>query len=182
MRKSPLHVVGMLGIGDNLHQRAVVIELLKSHEVWLETCHVWIYRDLLDDGDLHLMLRPTSLRMQAQNIRHEQALHPGVYENRPPRGTRQVRVWYRKMEIDRAGSLLACMFLSAGLPTPEQPDFRIRVRPEWRTARVSRIVEQARDSGKPLMVYRPVVLRLEWNSSLRNPDPAAYEQLLVSVR
>ena len=182
MRKPPLHVVGMFGIGDNLHQRAVVIELLQTHEVWLETCHVWVYRDLLDEGDLHLMLRPTSLRMQAQNLKREQALHPGVYENRPPRDARQTRVWYRKAEIDRTGSLLGAMFLAAGLPTPERPDFSVQIRPEWRTARVSRIVAQMRDSGKPLMVYRPLVLSREWDSRLRNPDPVAYEGLFRSVR
>lgn len=182
MSKPPLHVVGMFGIGDNLHQRAVIVELLKHYEVWLDTCHVWIYQDLLPRGDLHLMLRPTSLWMHVQNIAHEQALHPGVYANKPPPNTRQVRIWYLKKEIDQTGTMLGAMFLAAGLPTPEYPDFRVAIRPEWRTERVARLASEARKSGRPLMVYRPIVLRKEWDSHLRNPDPAAYAELFATVR
>ncbi len=182
MKKPSLHVVGMFGIGDNLHQRAVIIELLKFYEVWLETCHVWIYRDLLDRGDLHLMLRPTSLWMHVQNVQHECALHPGVYNHRPPPRARQVRIWYLKREIDQTGSMLGAMFLAAGLPVPSEPDFRIRIRPEWHTPRVAGIIEQARAFNKPVMVYRPLVLRHEWDSHLRNADPQHYADLYQSVR
>lgn len=176
----PLHVVGMFGIGDNLHQRAVIIELMKSYEVWLETCHVWIYQDLLERG-LHLMLRPTQLWMHLQNIATEQALYPRIYDNTPPKGAKQINIWYLKKEIDRTGSILATMHFAAGLDGTK-PDFTLPIRREWQTPRVDRIVGQARDSGKPVLIYRPIVLRKEWDSHLRNPDPAAYAELYRSVR
>jgi hypothetical protein len=174
----------MFGIGDCLHQRAVVRRLLEYYDVWLETCHIWQHVDLLERNDnLHLILRPTSLWMHAQNIQKERAIYSNVY--RPareiPRGTRQVRNWYLKKEIDKTGSMLGAMFLAAGLEFRD-PDFSLPVRPEWRTPRVVDIVARARDSGKQLMLYRPIVLRKEWDSRLRNPDPTAYELLYTSAR
>ncbi len=170
----------MFGIGDCLHQRAVIRRLMEYYDIWLETCHVWQHLDLLERGNLRLVLRDTSLWMHRQNIEREKLLHPGVYHDKAliPNGIRQVRNWYLKPEIDRTGSMLGAMFLAAGIEYRD-PDFRLPIRPEWRTQRVRDVAAMARASGKPLMVYRPVVLRREWDSRLRNPDPVAYAQLYV---
>ncbi len=173
----------MFGIGDNLHQRAVVVELLKTYEVWLETCHVWIYRDLLDSG-LKLILRPTTLYTHARNIEREKIEYPDAYRDLRsiPRSTRTVRNGYHRRGVEEHGSVIQSMFATAGLSPPQHIDFRLTIRPEWLSSRVHTIVSSARDSGKPLMVYRPVVLRREWPSHLRNPDPVAYAALYESIR
>lgn len=173
----------MFGIGDCLHQRAVIRRLVEDYDVWLETCHVWMHLDLMERGNLHLVLRPTTLWMHVQNINREQTLHPGVY--RPvtsiPKHARTVRNWYLKKEIDKTGSILATMFHSSGVDM-RVPDFTLRIRDEWRTNRVRDLLATARISGKPLMIYRPVVLRKEWDGKQRNPDPQAYAALYEAVR
>src|SRR6516165_162679 len=68
-----LVVTGHFGIGDNLHQRAVMRELMKSSEVWLHTCHYNIFHDLIEQG-LKLILRPTSLHAQAKTLARERHL------------------------------------------------------------------------------------------------------------
>ena len=43
-------VAGMIGIGDNLHQRAVLRDLMKQGEVWLETPYAAMFHDLVEQG------------------------------------------------------------------------------------------------------------------------------------
>jgi len=173
----------MFGIGDCLHQRAVLRRLLEHYDVWLETCHIWQHLDLLEHGNLHLILRPTRLWMHEQNIAKERGRYPDVYcpARQIPRGAHQIRNWYLKKEIDRTGSILGAMFLAAGLEYGI-PDFSLPIRPEWRTSRVLNVIEMARASGRPMMIYRPIVLRKEWNSASRNPDPQCYEQIYAASR
>jgi hypothetical protein len=181
MSKPPLHVIGMFGIGDNIHQRAVILRLMEHYDVWLETCHVWIYHDMIERG-LKLILRTTTLWMHVQNIDTERHIHPDVYQPRHkiPPGTRQIRIWYLKPGIDQTGSIIAAMHQAAGLNC-DRPDFTLPMRQEWYTPRVHDIVRARRD-GRPVMIYRPIVLRKEWDSHLRNPDPAHYEELYASIR
>lgn len=182
MTKPPLHFVGMYGIGDCVHQRDVVKLLMRHYDVWLETCHVWVYHDLIEQG-LKLILRPTSLWMHAQNIEREQRLHPGLYRKvqEVPRGAHQIRNWYHKHQIDVHGSIVETMRAVSGLPAGPV-DFRLPLKPEW-VDRAREIVAKIRgDDPRPLMIYRPVVLRREWDGKLRNPDPVAYEQLYLPWR
>src|SRR3546814_11400043 len=48
-RMKSIYVQGMHGLGDNLHQRAILRHLMQSHEVWLETPWPCIYHDLVGD-------------------------------------------------------------------------------------------------------------------------------------
>ena len=50
MSKRPLLVDGMYGIGDNLHQRALLRVLMRDHDVYLKSCHFSLYHDLVDQG------------------------------------------------------------------------------------------------------------------------------------
>ena len=54
------------------------------------------------------------------------------------------------------------------------------MRPEWVEAFKARFPWNTH--GKPIMVYRPVVLRPEWNGINRNPDPKAYSAIFKAVR
>lgn len=181
--KPPLHFIGMFGIGDCLHQRAVLRWLLQHYDVWLETCHVWLHHDLIAENELKLILRPTSLHMHAQNIMQEQRLHPNVYRTAReiPRGAHQIRNWYHKHEIDVHGSILETMCAVSGTPK-ENPDFRLPIKPEWAERARTIITSIKKGDDRPLMIYRPIVLRKEWDGKMRNPDPAAYEEFYASVR
>src|SRR6266576_2249918 len=70
-QKSPIVITGHFGIGDNLHQRAVIRELMPTHDVWLHTCHFNLYHDLIAQG-LKLVMRSTGLHAQAKTIAREQ--------------------------------------------------------------------------------------------------------------
>jgi len=176
-QKPPLVVVGMWGIGDNLHQRAVVRELMKTRDVWLETCHYLLYHDLVKQG-LKLLFRPTSLRAQAKTIARERGMFPRSPE--PPRSARRIKLWYHRKEIERDGSIVETMMAEGGVGGVK-PDFSLPIPPEWRTAALQ-LISRWEMKGKPLMVYRPIVLRNEWNGAMRNPDESAYAALFQRIR
>jgi SAM-dependent methyltransferase len=173
--KSAVVVTGHFGIGDNLHQRAVMHELMKAHEVWLHTCHFNLYHDLVEAG-LKLVMRPTSLHAQAKTILREQQQFAAAAFPPVPAGARPLRIGYPKVLIDQHGSILEAMFGCVGLRMPERPDFSLPIRPQWRTR------QRFDTGGKPLMVHRPVVIRREWDGRSRNPDPRAYDELYRSIR
>ena len=173
----------MFGIGDCLHQRAVIRQLAQHYDVWLETCHVWMHLDLMEQYDIKLILRPTALHMHAQNIERERHIYPGVYRTirEIPRGARQIRNWYHKHQIDVHGSILETMCAVAGV-SAVQPDFRLPLKKEWVDRARTIVAAIKRGDPRPLMIYRPVVLRKEWDGKMRNPDPIAYAQLYNHVR
>ncbi len=51
--KEPIYIRGMHGMGDCIHQRAVIRQLLDRHEIWLETSWPQIYHDM---PQIHLEL------------------------------------------------------------------------------------------------------------------------------
>ena len=164
----------MLGLGDNLHQRAVVRDLLERHDVFLQTPWPALYHDL----PVHLLPpRETSLRTQRKNARREQA----AYRARPPVGARSQRVWYTHDEIRRHGSFMAAMAANCGT---RSNDFRLPIPDGWelRAEAWRRRWQALNPAGKPLMLYRPLVERTEWNGcAARNPDAEAYAALARSL-
>ncbi len=184
MTKRPLHFIGMFGIGDNLHQRSIIVELMKEYDVWLETCHVWVYHDLIEQG-LKLILRPTTLWMHAQNIETEKRLYPNIYHDARsvPRGAVVIRNWYHRHQIHANGSILDAMHGVCGAWHAPR-DFRIPLKQDWvdQAQEILYNIKGKRGDDRPLMIYRPIVLRKEWDSHLRNPDPVAYTDLYRTAR
>jgi predicted SAM-dependent methyltransferase len=175
-----ISVTGHFGIGDNLHQRAVMRVLMRDYDVWLHTCHFQIYHDLVAKG-LKLVMRPTSLHAQAKTIERERGLFEQAKFTAAPPSARVARIGYPKTLVDQHGSILEAMFGCVGLQMPERPDFSLPIKPEWRQStrdRLSRIDM----GGKRLMVHRPIVVRREWDGRSRNPDPAAYDAIFRSIR
>jgi predicted SAM-dependent methyltransferase len=177
--KPPVVVTGHFGIGDNIHQRAVMRELMKSADVWLYTCHYELYHDLIAQG-LKLVKRPTSLHAQRKTMERESAMFAAAGFAPPPLSARRFNIGYPKVLIDQHGSILEAQFSCVGLKMPERPDFSLPIKPEWRQSLHERYNWST--GGKPLMVHRPIVVRNEWNGRSRNPDPAAYDQLYRSIR
>jgi ADP-heptose:LPS heptosyltransferase len=170
----PLLVHGMHGLGDNLHQRAVLRQLMERHEIWLESSWVAPYFDLIGQG-LRVIRKPTSLRTQAKNAERERSrFHQGA----TPRFSRALNVWYRPEEVRASRSVLGAMCRNTGTDI-ERADFRLPVPNEW-IARARAVLD---DTIKPVLVYRPLVERTEWSGcAARNPDHVAYAQLYNSIR
>lgn len=164
----------MWGVGDNIHQLAVLREAMRSHDVYLQTANTSIYESLVKDG---LKIIAYSERL-APRIRESRRLETVL---RAPRGAPTRRLTYDKATIYRRGSILAAMFAAAGIKMPERPDFSLPIAPEWR-ANARRLIATWRTGGKPIMIYRPIVLNKVWECPARAPDPQAYAELFQSIR
>lgn len=174
-------VQGMLGLGDNLHQRAVVRRLMQQvQRVYLETVWPSIYHDLVGPK-LHLVRKVTALRTQSKNSQRQlKQFGPPA-----PKGLRTMRVWYTPDEVRRVGSFIAAMSLKDGpllrieeiaLPIPDEWEHRAQVwRERWGVGK---------PGDKPIMLYRPLVDRVECLGccAARNPDPVAYAHIVQSIR
>jgi hypothetical protein len=167
--KAPLVLHGMSGMGDNLHQRAVVRELMRRHEVWLKTPWPQIYHDM---PQLHLVPITSTLRTQAKNEARSAELYRG---GRAPAGTPELRPSYSPEKVKAAGSVLGAMSEVCGVRVG---DFRMPVPQAWRKK-----ADQLFRTKRPILVYRPLVARKEWGgATTRNPDPASYVELLRAIR
>ncbi|MGY3607667.1 MULTISPECIES: glycosyltransferase family 9 protein [unclassified Bradyrhizobium] len=174
---TPLLIRGMHGLGDNIRQRAIVRQLMREHEVWLESSWVSIYHDLIAEG-LKVIHKQTRLRTQAKNAVREQAMFS---RSRPAVGTKVIAVNYPPAEVRRHGSVMAAMCAATGTDVAAA-DFRLPVPPAWR-AKASAWLERW-NPDRPFMLYRPLVDRpLDWGGcAARNPVHAAYAALFRLIR
>jgi hypothetical protein len=165
----------MHGRGDNVHQRAILRQLIdRGHTLWLQSSWVSNYHDLIAGGALKVMRKTTSLRTQTKNAQREHALFT---RERPPLTGQSIRIWYLPEEVRAAGSVLGAMCKSAGV-SAELADFRMPVPDEW----VAMARQRVR-TDKPILVYRPLVERHEWTGCpVRNPDFEAYYRIFMSIR
>jgi ADP-heptose:LPS heptosyltransferase len=176
MGRPALLIDGMHGLGDNLHQRAVVRGFLKGHDVWLRTPWPAVYHDLVASAPLRLLPANSRLRTQAKNERREAARFANLFPINP----RHERVWYSPDAVRRQGAVLSAMLAACGLDLAEN-DFRLPVPQAWRAQAHAALPSAARN--RPLLIYRPLVERREWaGCSARNPDHAAYAELFEHVR
>lgn len=165
-----LRVEGMLGLGDNLHQRAVIRHLAQLHQVWLETPWPQVFHDL----PVRCVPRVSRLRTQTKNARRSS----GEFATRPPPGGRRKRIWYSHEGIRRHGGFLAAMCAESGVP---KGDFSLPIPAAWHDQAQAWLDRWRPD--RPLMLYRPLVERTEWvGCAARNPDPVAYAALARSMR
>lgn len=164
-----LLVTGMHGLGDCLHQRAIVRQLMNHDEVWLETPWPQVYHDM---PALHLMSKGSSLRTQAKNA----ARNAQLFNARTaPAGSRHLKVWYAPQVVRQCGSVLGAMAATCGVAVD---DFSLPVPADWLQES-----EQHVKTDKPILFYRPLVERKEWGGcASRNPDHAAYAEILARVR
>lgn len=169
-------VQGMQGLGDNLHQRAIVRQLMERGPVFLETPWPSVYHDLVGER-LWLVPRPSSLRTQAKNAAREASRYTATVL---PRGARPIRVWYTGAQVRQFGSIFAAMVHSVGC-SMETADFRLPVPDAWLRAIDERLHQWA--PTKPIMLYRPLVERTEWEGCAgRNPDFKAYSEIFRAIR
>jgi hypothetical protein len=172
-----VYIRGMHGLGDNLHQRAVVRQMHAAGiEVWLDTPWPALYHDLAGDR-MHLISSGSGLRTQAKNVRRES----GVFEQlAPPVDAYPIEVGYTGEALRKNGSILAAMTTSARV-SADGADFRLPVPAAWET-KAAALTKQW-NPGRPLLIYRPLVERSEWGGNApRNADPQAYVSLFRAIR
>lgn len=163
-----IKIEGMHGLGDNLHQRAIVKHYMQDNEVWLDTPWPSVYHDLIGPN-LKLVSNGSTLRTQAKNAQRER----GMYETDGPIPERVLKIMYSPQGVREHGSVLAAMCHHANSPVI---DFSIPIKEEW-SEKVFRLINHWKPS-KPVMVFRPLVERKEWGGcKARNPDFAAYKAI-----
>lgn len=168
---------GMHGLGDNVHQRAVIRHLLAVHPsttFWLKTPWPCLYHDLVGDR-LRVVDPATSLRTQRKNSVREHARYA-----LPPRvSRRRRRISYNSRLVQQTGSVLGSMIRTTLGHDLDDADFRLPVPAAWRAKAEALIGHQ----DKPVMVLRQLVERTEWRGcAARNPDAAAYAALYDNIR
>jgi ADP-heptose:LPS heptosyltransferase len=179
--KPPLHVIGMHGLGDCLHQRAVLRQLMQRYSVMLDTSWPSLYHDLCEDG-LKLCRRPVSLRTQFKNAQRESDKFSSL---RFAPGMRSMRIAYGGAQVLQTPSktILEVMCNATGTSFADA-DYRLPIPHAWRAGlfkKLGTLPDKAAE--RPWLVYRPLVGRREWASSLRrNADPAAYAAVLHEIQ
>jgi hypothetical protein len=166
----------MHGLGDNIHQRAIIRALLKrDYSIALETSWPCVYHDLAGP-DLRFIRKPVALRAQLKNGTREAAKFTAPVL--PHHGGRAVQITYRTSGVPQtpSGTVLESMFAAAGIQQDyADADFRLPIPPEWTAPAI--------ETTKPIMIYRPLVVRPEWRGSgIRNADPNHYAELVAMVR
>ncbi len=178
MLPRPLELTSMWGIGDNIMHRAVLRELMKTPgDLYLSTHNPAIFHDLIEDG------------LKLSEIRPGARIREGgsPYGTTPkPRGIARRALNYdrlngRATDILVAGSPLAAQFASIGMTMPAEPDFSFRVPTAWR-ARARALIDGWDLGGRPLLIYRPIILNTTWLRPTRAPDVAAYSALFEAIK
>ncbi len=172
--RKPMFLTGMLGIGDNIHLRAVLRELKKVYSVKLETLQISMYYDLVDQ---YLELIPFTHSNIKPRIRESmfKDLATKDYVKLP---AHRHRVTYR--DINKHGSILASQFAFCNLKMPVKPDFSLPIHPDW-NEKLDKLMKNWK-IDKPLMIYRPIILNTVWPRPNRSPEPGAYNFLYRSLR
>lgn len=178
----PLYLQGMHGMGDNIHQRAIIRQLLDTRDVWLETSWPCVYHDFMPSGRLHLRRRRVILRTQTKNAEREQAKFGGPPV---PPGTKTIRLSYTGTQVLRTpgNTILETMFRNMNLPDLDygSADFRLPIPDAW-YAEADKLLERLQPT-KPVLIYRPLVVRGEWRGAeRRNANPFAYTEIFSAIR
>lgn len=179
MNKSPLLIEGMHGLGDNVHQRAVLRALMQTRSIWLETSWPSIYHDLVGP-DLRLVRRPVALRTQLKNAAREAGKFvPGPAAHHH---ISKIHMTYGRSSIRPGGTILEAMFDKAGVRDAyKDMDFSLPIPSEWYAQLDKMLVLET--VAKPILVYRPLVARPEWRGSMvRNANPDDYAALFATIR
>lgn len=156
-----IYVPGMQGLGDNIYQRAFIKQLLRRHDVWLETSWPELYADL----DVKVVRATTRLRTQSKNILRSRA----AWSPPPTNASRVPRISY--INAFRTGrSIVQGMEETVGVKL-DAADFDLPALPPSPVK-----------TSKPIAFVRPVTVRREWFNAARNPEPQYLAQIVEHLR
>jgi hypothetical protein len=182
--KPPLFIQGMGGMGDCIHQRAIVRQLMDRHAVTLMTPWPSMYHDLIAEG-LIVVRRGIALRTQMKNEQREsEAVQFASRHPLAPRGA-GMRIAYGGGQVLQTPSktILEVMCNVTGTSYPDA-DYRLPVPDAWRSLLFKILYPlPIQSQKKPWMFFRPLVARPEWRGSMaRNADVASYRELFNRIR
>lgn len=164
IKKTDIVVEGMSGFGDNIHQRAIIRELVKKHNVWLRTPVPSFYYDF----DIKFLPPNTTLRTQLKNAAKEQYAH-----KRAPKNVPQIGVSYPPSAVRKHKSVMKAMAATVGV---DATDFSLVVPESWDNG-----LDLPKD--RKIVVFRPLVDRKEWGGNqARNPLKEAYKAIYDKVK
>jgi predicted O-methyltransferase YrrM len=170
----PFQVRGMHGLGDCLHQRALIRHYLALGDVYLSTPWPCVYHDLQAQG-LKLVKPYSALYTQAKNERREVDAYDLPAFPTDHKAT-IVRPGYTGAGVLRYGSIVDDM--CQGLPTT---DFSLLVPQAWKDQ--AQALLEIHGITQPFALVRPLTQRNEYEYLLeRNPDEATYEAICHLVR
>src|ERR1035437_1713493 len=183
MALPPLYLQGMGGIGDCLHQRAIIRQLMQRYAVTLMTPWPSMYHDLIAEG-LIVVRHGIALRTQRKNEQRESeaakfaSRHPLTRSDgmRIAYGGGQVGQTESKTVLEAMCHVTGTDYLTA--------DYRLAIPDAWTQELTATLGDlPARANERPWLVYRPLVARPEWRGSIvRNADPGSYAKLLQIIR
>lgn len=176
--KPQLYIQGMHGLGDNLHQRAIIRQLMQTYAITLETSWPSVYHDL----DIKFASRRVALRTQQKNSEREAGKFSAM---RHGPGMRSMRIAYGGAQVlgSPSKTILEVMCNVTGTSF-NTADYRLPIPQAWKNE-AAKIIGPLPLEGvtKPWMVYRPLVVRPEWRGSAqRNADAASYAELFSRIR
>ena len=171
-----IYLEGMLGLGDNIHQRAIIKYYLKGgYDITLSTPWPQIYHDFL----IKLVKPKTELKAQKKNMLGKEKLYlPGPIDMR---GFSKVKkIWYTSSEVRRTGSILGAMLANSGI---SETEFDFSFSPSGRGLLGGKKFSTLFKTSKPVLFYRPLVERTEWvGCANRNPDKNHYLELINYIK
>lgn len=160
-------------MGDNLHQRAVIKQLKEKYDIYLETSWPQIYWDM---PDINFVAKGTKLRTQLKN----QYANFHCFTGNIPEEIPRMKITYRPDMVRRCGSVLGAMMQGTGTKI-EEASIKFDPAPEW--VQEAKTLLDALEVDKPIMIYRPLIVRKEWGGcEKRNPDIGAYKNLFDDIR
>lgn len=147
-------IKGMLGLGDNVYQRAFIKKIQKP--VYLETCWWQFYQDI---PGVELIRPSTRLRTQNKNL------------EKAPEG-----VWTKKQRYTMGYASQQVFYASSGIMEGMKRCLRVDPAPIDLPDFGAPLVE-----GKYAMI-RPVTIRKEWQNEARAPLPEYIAQAMQILR
>jgi hypothetical protein len=154
----------------HLHQRAVVRELMKTRSVELQTYYTAMYHDLIAEG-----LKVTLVSGHLDPRIRDRGNGSGGKAGRPAR--QEDRLRSRPDEEARHAARRDVRLGRAEVPGSAG------LLPAGQAGMAGAARKLVGDTGgKPIMVYRPIVLNGTWPCPSRSPDPAAYAALYRSIK
>jgi hypothetical protein len=167
----------MWSLGDVVHQRAVIRELIKTRQVYLRTCLVAAHHDFFQSGNLKISgIYHPCVQITEDREPYKQFL----LDMQPARfGVGRKLTYSHETIRAHKTSILRGMFDSIRLPMPEKPDFGMTVPQHWRD-KANLIVGPRGD--KPMLIYRPIIHSSRWLTPARSPDVKAYAEIFKHIR
>lgn len=155
-----IQINSMQGLGDNIYQRPIVVELAKHHQIEINSSWPQLYSDL--PGVTCVMDSPTTLRTQLKNVNSNKDKF-----SRP--SLPQSAIKFDLRYSHKSGCALYTELIASVTKALVHP-YEFYSPLSLPTFYLSHEVAHILSMNKPIAVIRPATIRTEWPAPARNPD------------